>query len=251
MVWRAGCRCARREAARRRELERRRRARVGVGELAAQPPAEPCPELYEELDRLPEPFRAAVVLCDLEGHSYEQAAGILHCPVGTLQSRLGRGRERLRRRLERQGFAPAIILSGSGAGPAAAAATAALSRQLVTSIARTAIDTIARRGITGATHALAGAEIRRQIMIRVLTGLTAVMLTGLIAATTIGLALAGRNDDHGKAQRPVEATQKADVEPIHVRVVDDEAQSRRPLRSKFTPGASQSIRSRPMRRAAE
>ena len=115
---------ARREAARRRELERRRRARVGVAEPVSQPPAEPWPELYEELDRLPEPFRAAVVLCDLEGHSYEQAAGILHCPVGTLQSRLGRGRERLRRRLERLGFAPATILTGSGAGPAAPSASA-------------------------------------------------------------------------------------------------------------------------------
>ena len=59
-------------------------------------------------------------------------------------------------------------------------------------------------------------------MIRVLTGLTALMLTGLIAATTIGLALAGRNDDHREPQQSVEATQKADVGPIHVRVVDDE-----------------------------
>ena len=135
---------ARREAARRRELERRRRARVGVAERVSQPPAELWPELYEELDRLPEPFRAAVVLCDLEGRSYEQAAGILHCPVGTLQSRLGRGRERLRRRLERLGLAPASIPTGSGAGPAAPSATVALSPQLVTSIARAAIDTTRR-----------------------------------------------------------------------------------------------------------
>ena len=243
---------ARREAARRRELERRRRARVGVAERVSQPPAEPWPELYEELDRLPEPFRAAVVLCDLEGHSYEQAAGILHCPVGTLQSRLGRGRERLRRRLERPGSAPAIILTGSGAGPAAPSATAALSPQLVTSIARAAIDTMARPGIAGATHALAGAEVRRQIMIRVLTGLTALMLTGLIAATTIGLALAGRNDDHGEPQQSVEATQKADVGPIHVRVVDDEgaiAPGSCGRCSHLEPAAS--IRSRPMLRAAE
>ncbi len=82
---------ARRQAARRRELERRRLAGMKAGEPACSPPAEPWPELYEELDRLPQPFRAAVVLCDLEGHSYEQAAGLLHCPVGTLQSRLARG----------------------------------------------------------------------------------------------------------------------------------------------------------------
>ena len=58
-------------------------------------------------------------------------------------------------------------------------------------------------------------------MIRVLTGLTALTLTGLIAATTIGLALAGRKGATATAQQSVEATQKADIGPIHVRVVDD------------------------------
>ena len=36
------------------------------------------------------------MLCDLEGNTYEQAAGMLHCPIGTVQSRLFRGRQRLR-----------------------------------------------------------------------------------------------------------------------------------------------------------
>ncbi len=71
---------ARRDAARRRALERRRLERTGSTEPAAAPPSEPWPELYEELDRLPEPFRAAVVLCDLEGHSYEQAARLAPLP---------------------------------------------------------------------------------------------------------------------------------------------------------------------------
>ncbi len=85
--WRAGCtawpvgsHCGPGATARRRELERRRLERIGSAEPVAAPPAEPWPELYEELDRLPEPFRAAVVLCDLEGHSYEQAAGLLRLP---------------------------------------------------------------------------------------------------------------------------------------------------------------------------
>jgi hypothetical protein len=46
------------------------------------------------------------------------------------------------------------------------------------------------------------------MMIRLLTGLTALMLTGLIAATTIGLALAGRNYAQSKPQQSVEATQR-------------------------------------------
>jgi RNA polymerase sigma-70 factor (ECF subfamily) len=48
------------------------------------------------LDRLRPEFRAAVVLCDVQGFSYEEASWSLRCPVGTLRSRLHRGREQLR-----------------------------------------------------------------------------------------------------------------------------------------------------------
>ena len=64
------------------------------------------PVIHEELARLPEQFRAAVVLCCMEGLSQQQAAGQLGWPLGTLQSRLARGRERLRGRLVAQGPGP-------------------------------------------------------------------------------------------------------------------------------------------------
>ncbi|HKI17320.1 MAG TPA: sigma factor-like helix-turn-helix DNA-binding protein, partial [Isosphaeraceae bacterium] len=65
--------------------------------------------LHQEIMRLPEWFRAAVVLCDLEGLSYLEAAQRLNLPLGTLQSRLARARQRLRDRLSRQAaFAPAF-----------------------------------------------------------------------------------------------------------------------------------------------
>ncbi len=56
--------------------------------------------------RLPERFRAAVVLCDIEGLSYQQAAIQLRVPLGTVQSRLSRARLRLRDRLAQKGFRP-------------------------------------------------------------------------------------------------------------------------------------------------
>jgi len=48
------------------------------------------------LDALPAEYRAAVVLVDLEGFSYQEAAQLLRCPVGTVRSRLHRARMALR-----------------------------------------------------------------------------------------------------------------------------------------------------------
>ena len=49
------------------------------------------PLLDAELQRLPEIYRAAIVLCDLEGKTHKQAARQLNCPQGTLSARLARG----------------------------------------------------------------------------------------------------------------------------------------------------------------
>ena len=54
------------------------------------------PVIHQELDRIPEQYRSVLVLCYLEGRTQHQAARQLGWPVGTVQSRLARGRERLR-----------------------------------------------------------------------------------------------------------------------------------------------------------
>lgn len=54
-----------------------------------------APEVEAAFGALPEPYRAAVALVDLEELSYEEAAAALSCPVGTLRSRLFRGRRLL------------------------------------------------------------------------------------------------------------------------------------------------------------
>jgi RND family efflux transporter MFP subunit len=95
--------CARTTAARHRRLERR--AAVSVEEARPERDFELERLLHEEIDRLPDRFRSPVVLCDLEGRTYEQAARHLGWPVGSVKSRLARGRERLRARLIRRGVA--------------------------------------------------------------------------------------------------------------------------------------------------
>jgi RNA polymerase sigma-70 factor (ECF subfamily) len=56
-------------------------------------------EVKEALEALPEQFRLAVLLADVEGFSYKEIAEILEIPMGTVMSRLHRGRKALQKRL--------------------------------------------------------------------------------------------------------------------------------------------------------
>ena len=56
--------------------------------------------LREALSDLPDIFREAVVLCDIEGFTYEEIAQTLEVNIGTVKSRIARGRDELRRKLE-------------------------------------------------------------------------------------------------------------------------------------------------------
>ena len=56
-------------------------------------------EVLRAIDALPEQFREAVVLSDVEGMSYEEVANILGVPIGTVKSRLFRGRKLLQAKL--------------------------------------------------------------------------------------------------------------------------------------------------------
>jgi RNA polymerase sigma factor (sigma-70 family) len=100
------------------QLARRRKH-----EARASPPIPSAPDdlswrevrqvMHEELNRLPERFRAPLVLCYLESKTQDEAAAALGLAKGTLRGHLERGRALLRQRLARRGLGPAGVLAAA------------------------------------------------------------------------------------------------------------------------------------------
>lgn len=70
-------------------------------------------EVKDALESLPEPFRIAVLLADVEGFSYAEIAEIMDVPVGTVMSRLHRGRRALQKALYEFGKARGLVPNGN------------------------------------------------------------------------------------------------------------------------------------------
>jgi RNA polymerase sigma-70 factor (ECF subfamily) len=66
-------------------------------------------EVRRALDELPAEFRLAVILCDVEEFSYEEIADIMGCPIGTVMSRLHRGRKLLQKTLYSHAVSMGIV----------------------------------------------------------------------------------------------------------------------------------------------
>jgi RNA polymerase sigma factor (sigma-70 family) len=157
--------------------------------------------IHLEIDRLPERFRRPVVLCCLEGFSREQAALHLGWPLGTVQSRLARGRKRLQAGLSRRGVrAPATIRSEpSSSGMTAGAA---VSNELRDRLTRAVTEMAA--GNTSATELIsAGAlSLTKGVLKTMLLSHVKLAATAVIA---IGVAVSGAGV---WASQRTEATEK-------------------------------------------
>ena len=157
------------------------------------------------------------MLCDLEGLSYEHAAGQLLVPVGTVRSRLARARERLGNRLRRRGLVPCGIGLAIGLGPRPAPASPPVAT--TEAMIRAAMEVAGGRSAAGAISAeavrLASSYLRSRRMVRI----------GMIAMTlaSAGLVALGA----GMRAKPLEAAATAFAEEpapagkmIFARVVD-------------------------------
>jgi len=119
----------------------RRKQRIrfeGLADEMAQrlPGSEPTPaqafddshlddDVQAALRALPPEYRAAVVLCDIEGFSYEEIAATLGVKLGTVRSRIHRGRAQLRAALEHRRPGPVAVGHGPGSAQVDAPASPA------------------------------------------------------------------------------------------------------------------------------
>jgi RNA polymerase sigma factor (sigma-70 family) len=189
--------CALRTSARRRKLERR-----GADMIEHNPEHSDTDDsarvLHEELGRIPEKYRAPVVLCYLEGLTHEQAADQLGWPIGTVRTRLSWARERLRMRLTRRGLAPTAMILGNelstGIGVPATLAEATI---------RSAMSWATAGAVPATVAALAGEALRSLSMSKLKMIALGVVATGLVVSAG-GLVAARQGPADGEASKPAQ-----------------------------------------------
>jgi RNA polymerase sigma factor (sigma-70 family) len=132
----------------------------------------------EEIERLPIAVRVPLILCCLEGRTRDEAAAVLGCSVAAVKSRLERGRNQLRRRLERRGLQlPAAFLV---LGLTSERIRAALWNKTIQSVLHTpvpAIAALADAGITAVTMGKGKLLLAALLLISSAAGATSLLLT--------------------------------------------------------------------------
>jgi peroxiredoxin len=165
-----------------------------------------------EIARLPARYQSAVVLCHLEGLTQQQAARRLRCPVGTVESRLHRARERLRSGLARRGLAPTV---GVLVGVLERSSRAAVPPDMAIRTAAAAAKLSAGHMLAGATPVAVASLVEfhlRNMMMRQCWIMAALIALGVTSTLgVVGLATAGggepeitpRSDDQKPAAKAV------------------------------------------------
>jgi RNA polymerase sigma factor (sigma-70 family) len=187
---------ARVEAVRRRAVEQRAALRVveavDPSEGGESDGVEFGPIIQEEVRRLPEKYRAVVVLCYWQGSTQEQAAEQLGCPLGTIRSRLARARDLLRRRLIRRGLVPlaGIVVAALDGATASAGALRRFSvpSQLVRSTIRAASQVAAGQATSQVASGVVASLVQQFLwsvtMSKVSSVVVGVALVGLMGYGT-------------------------------------------------------------------
>jgi RNA polymerase sigma factor (sigma-70 family) len=167
----------------------RRRAKEARAVPRTETPDDLGAVLDQELAGLPGPYRAAVVLSDLEGKTRQEVARELGCAEGTVASRVARGRALLARRLARRGLAPSAgALAAVARESASAGVPAALVDVTGKAAAATAAGPAAAGLVSAPVAAVAEGVLRAMFLNRLKAIVGAVLLLAVLAGGT-GLVL--------------------------------------------------------------
>jgi RNA polymerase sigma-70 factor (ECF subfamily) len=202
-----------RTAIKARSMNRQRRAREqGAGtRAAAGGPDEALQHLRslldEELNRLPEQYRTAIVLCDLQGQPIKATAKALGWAQGTLASRLARGRELLRKRLVRRTgevaqAAPAALLTQAASG-------ATIPPLLIPSTLQGALSCGVGPSGAGATSSTGALSLAKGVLRSMLFTKLKLMAGALAMTVFLGFVLSGVAGGLGQAPSPPGGPEKA------------------------------------------
>ncbi len=190
------------DAAKRRNREERGEPKSPTDPVAEVTGRELCALLDEELNRLPERYRAPFQLCYLEGLTRDQVAQQLGWSLRTLQRRLEQGRRLLQSRLTRRGVTLSAALLAAGLSKQTA--SAAVPPLLV-------ISTVKAASVFAAGEGVAAAGISAQVVAlaeEILRGLAAakvkvvIMLVLAVGAITSGAGLLARQAVGPKPEQP-------------------------------------------------
>jgi RNA polymerase sigma factor (sigma-70 family) len=183
----------------RRHLRERQVEEMPHPEIAAAEAGDWQPVLDQELSRLPEKYRAPVILCELEGRPRRDAARQLGLAEGTLSSRLAAARRMLARRLARHG----ITLSGGALAVAVSEASAAVPSSLASSTTKAALLVAAGQlGALVTPAAILSKGVIKAMFISKLKGTLAAVCTVLV----LGAGSLVYSQSGGRAGNPAEKT---------------------------------------------
>ncbi len=175
--------------------------------------AEEAAAVHEEIGRLPERYRRAVVLCHFEGLTHAEAASRLGCAPGTVGSLVSRARDLLRDRLARRGLsAGALVVAGSlEPRMAAAAVPPALEHATIRAALTYATAPAAIAGLASATAVeLAGAALKTMSLNRLAIAGTLMLAVGLATAAGGLAAGSSRSADPRPAPSRVQAKDRGE-----------------------------------------
>jgi RNA polymerase sigma factor (sigma-70 family) len=190
--------------------------------------------LDEEILRLPERFRLPVLLCYMQGRSNSEAAASLGIPKGTVDSRLSTARQRLRVRLMRRGFAPAV----AGAAIEGSLDAAEVPGSVARAVTKAAVAFLSKQAGVPAAAAVLAEGVLHTMFVSKLTWAVAAVVTLAMLGSGAGVAtygaLAGDGPpakvaDEKKTERPAKPPAANDAN-ITIASVD------------FTPQTAASVR---------